>query len=319
MNRVPKWLHNQTVGQAAARVFLGAPTKAVILPTRAERALALRSLLLFGAKEAGDVQSPEWLRQLAGVSMGGISTAAPRVNALEPSRIRQGAMPLESGSLVVTHNPKSGKGSIAHCEARIIEQLWREPVDLLEELSPLVFYSVLFPCSTCTDAIGQVRATLLHSVPENASCLTEPVCVSQFALERPRVRIELSYEDVWRCDEDEIVTSKDFLRASGLEFDSIRDIVVSASEAGAPAHLMPTRGGAPPSRRKPRATTPEEIAEIRAQRAAKRALRDAQQSPDTKSDHASATAGIASEATAASNYNARQWMQHQARERTKSD
>ena len=164
MNRLPRWLQRQSVSLHPQpwHVFLGNPMKPVMFPTRAERALALRSLMLFAGKEAGDVQAPDWLRQLAAVSMFGVSTELPRVTLTSDGdgsahgSAHGGTRPLEMGSLLIAHNPASKKKSVAHCEARIIEQLRREPVELLERLSPLVFYTVLFPCPACADTIGQV-------------------------------------------------------------------------------------------------------------------------------------------------------------------
>lgn len=294
MNRLPRWLHHQTVqlGSRPSQVLQGGPIRPASLPTRAERALALRSLVLFEGKSAGDVQSPDWVRQLAAISMNSVSTAVPRLIAMgdEPT-LHNGCAPIQLGSLVVAHNAKKGKSSMAHCEARIIKRLRHEPAALLEELSPLVFYSVLFPCPACADAI------------------------SRFACERPAVRIELAFEDVWRDDDygSQLAASQAALRSAGLEFVSIRDLVAEARQARAAAHLLP-EDKKPASRRKPRATTPEEIAAIRAERAAKRALCATSVDASQAVGSGEAASGTTRVSTAA-NYNARQWMKFLGEER----
>lgn len=113
------------------------------------------------------------------------------------------------------------------------------------------------------------------------------------------------------------------LRAAGIKFDSVRDLSAAARSAagggsegsGVATHLIPA-DAQPKSRRKPRATSPEEIAAIRAQRAAKKALLEAMGSdrPEGPEGDCACAApqlsgtGGTSEACVAANYNARQWM-----------
>ena len=287
-NRLPKWLQQQSnrAGASASNILRGSALKAEFPATRAERGLAMRSLVLFGGGTAGHVQTPDWLRQLAAVGFsGGVPTAPPNLSVAQDFKDTLHRSP-EAGSVLLAYQPRKKKTASAHCEVRLIEQLRLEPPEVLESLSPLLFYTVLFPCTSCAEALGQVR-----TAPRSASLLPGPrpptpprypnpnpdfsVSVAQFASERPALRIELTYEDMWRFEDEEIAASTAILRGAGLDVSSIRELASAARAAGGDARFIPS-DEQPESRRKPRATSPEEIAEIRAQRAAKRALLEAE-------------------------------------------
>ena len=255
-NDLPKWLHklNKSLHPSPTDVLRCRPTGAMFLPTRVERSLAQRSLTLFGGTRAGNTASPDWLRQMATVSLGGgIMAAAPRPRdgCVEACYWQRQAEPLEAGTLLVAGTPRKKKMQVMHSEMRLIERLRLETPEELERLSPLVLYTVLFPCRSCAETI------------------------SKFAREYPSVRIELSYEDVWeRYVEADRAASFEMLGEAGVAFDSIRDLARMAREAGADARLVPRESERQSRYEKPK-RSPEEIAEIRAQRAAKAAALEA--------------------------------------------
>lgn len=236
------------------KLYRGAPAAAIIPPTMAERSLRLRSLMIFGGQSAGDVASPDWLRQFAACGLGGgVSTAPPRLTPTSATQdLSRREPPLVAGSLLVAPSTKAKKLLVEHGEARIIERLRCEPVKLLERLSPLVLYTVLFPCIDCARTIAQ------------------------FVRERPGVHVEISYEEVWeRYETDAVATSFETLRDAGVDFASIADLAKVAREEGADACIIPTDNQPVRRRAKPR-RPPDEIAQIRVERAAKRAAAEAE-------------------------------------------